>query len=120
MVNENNVHVVVDAAIRAGMAAHENARPTPMVLQGSFGGQRYHVAEGACGFAWVNVYGIKGNTKLGKKLKTLGFAKAYEGGLRYWVSTMTQSVDRKEAFAMAMADVLRQNGLEAYADSRLD
>jgi hypothetical protein len=26
----------------------------------------------ACGFAWVNIYGVKGNTKLGRAMKAAG------------------------------------------------
>ena len=30
----------------------------------------------ACGFAWVEVYGIKGSTKLGRILKQINFGQA--------------------------------------------
>lgn len=118
MLNENNIDDVIQSAIRAGLAAHEAARPTPMMVSGM--GQTYHVPDGACGFAWVNVHGIKGNTRIGKMLKARGFEKSYTGGLQYWISTMTQSVARKEAYAEAMAGVLRSHGITAYADSRFD
>jgi hypothetical protein len=118
MVNEQNLNAILDTAIDAGLKAHEAARPTPMTVTGA--NQHYFVPEGACGFAWVKVHGIKGNTRIGKMLKARGFTKSYTGGLQYWISTMTQSVARKEAYAEAMASVLRSNGLEAYADSRLD
>ena len=118
MVNEQNLNAILDTAIEAGLKAHESARPTPLTVTGA--NQHYFVPVGACGFAGVKVHGIKGNTKLGKMLKARGFTKSYTGGLQYWISTMTQSVARKEAYAEAMASVLRSNGLEAYADSRLD
>ena len=118
MVNEQNLNAILDTAIDAGLKAHDAARPTPMTVTGV--NQHYFVPEGACGFAWVKVYGIKGNTRIGKMLKARGFTKSYTGGLQYWISTMTQSVARKEAYAEAMACVLRSHGLEAYADSRLD
>ena len=75
-----------------------------------------------CGFAWVNVYGIKGNTKEGKILKSFGFRKAYEGGYQLWNpgSLNCQNVDAKEAGAKAFAAVLREFGIEAYSGSRLD
>ena len=120
MLNENNIDDVIQSAIRAGLAAHEAATPTPMTVVYGDGQTTYHVPEGLCGFAWVTVYGIKGNTKLGKMLKTRGFRKSYTGGLQYWISTMTQSVARKEAYAEAMAKVLCSHGITAYADSRLD
>ncbi len=28
-----------------------------------------------CGFAWVNIYGIKGNTKMGRAMKAAGIEK---------------------------------------------
>jgi len=34
---------------------------------------------GACGFAWVDIWGIKGNTKLGRAMKAAGIEKDYEG-----------------------------------------
>ena len=26
-----------------------------------------------CGFAWINIYGVKGSTKLGRRMKAAGF-----------------------------------------------
>ena len=118
MVNEQNLNAILDAAIEAGMNAHDTVIPRPMTVSGM--GQTYHVPDGACGFAWVNIHGIKGNTRIGKMLKARGFSKSYTGGLQYWISTMTQIVARKEAYAEAMASVLRRHGIQAYADSRLD
>jgi len=113
-----DIRKIVDNAIDAGTQALVAAQPTPMVV--STGGKQYYVSEGPCGFAWVKVYGVKGNTQVGKEFKALGFRKSYTGGLEYWVSAGGQSVARKEAFARAMAGVLQQNGFQAYADSRLD
>ena len=39
-----------------------------------------HGEHAYCGFAWVNIYGIKGNTKLGKRMKAAGIEKDYSGG----------------------------------------
>jgi len=78
---------------------------------------------GACGFAWVNVYGVRSNSKLGKALAEVGFRKAYGGGLQLWNKWWPgQSVDAAEQGAAAYADVLKQElGLEqVYAGSRLD
>ena len=76
----------------------------------------------ACGFAWVNVYGVKGNTKLGKLMKTLGFRKSYEGGLQLWNPSghPCQNIDTKEEGAAAYAKILREAGLQAYSGSRMD
>ena len=70
----------------------------------------------ACGFAWVEVYGVKGNTKLGRILKELNFRQAMWNPAKYPV----QNVDTLEAGARAAAEVLKGYGFTAYASSRLD
>jgi len=78
---------------------------------------------GACGFAWVNVYGVRSNSKMGKALAEVGFRKSYTGGLQLWNSWWHgQSVDAAEQGANAYAQTLREElGLEqVYAGSRLD
>lgn len=76
----------------------------------------------ACGFAWVNIYGVKGNTRLGKALAACGIRKAYGGGLQMWNPSKfgCQNVDTLEHGAMAAAAVFAKYGFEAYAGSRLD
>jgi hypothetical protein len=77
---------------------------------------------GACGFAWVNIYGIKGNTKIGRRMKQAGVGKDYTGALQIWNPSKypTQNVDTLEAGASAAAEVFKRYGFEAYAGSRLD
>lgn len=115
-----------NAAIAAGTAAGDALVPVPMtVVEGdALSGQplpnakRYYVPSGVCGFAWVS---FKGNTGFGRWAKRHGYArKAYGGGLQYWVSQYGQSMEKKEAFAHAMAESLRANGISAYAGSRMD
>ena len=82
-----------------------------------------HGDRDACGFAWVNVYDVRSNSKVGKVLALAGFKKAYGGGLQLWNPSGhgTQSMSVKEAGAQAYADVLRAAGIEkAYAGSRMD
>jgi hypothetical protein len=76
----------------------------------------------ACGFAWVNIYGVKGNTKLGRALKECDVRPAYSGGLQLWNPSQfgCQNVDTLEEGARAAAEVFRKYGFEAYAGSRLD
>ena len=78
----------------------------------------------ACGFAWVNVWGVRSNSKLGKALQTFGFRKDYTGSLQLWNPSghHTQSISVKEAGAYAYAKVLQEKlGLEkVYAGSRMD
>ena len=78
----------------------------------------------ACGFAWVNIYGVRSNSKLGKWLAAAGFRKDYSGALCLWNPSghITQSISVKEAGAYAYAEVLKNKlGLEkVYAGSRMD
>lgn len=76
----------------------------------------------ACGFAWVNIYGVKGNTRVGKALALKGIRKAYGGGLQMWNPSKfgCQNVDTLEAGAQAAAEVFQKYGFTAYAGSRLD
>ena len=76
----------------------------------------------ACGFAWVNIYGVKGNTKLGKMLKQAGVKQDYTKAFSSWnpAGLGVQNVDTLEAGASAAADVFTKYGFEAYAGSRLD
>jgi hypothetical protein len=76
----------------------------------------------ACGFAWVEIYGVKGNTKLGKALAAQGISKSYSGGLQMWNPSKfpCQNVDTLEAGADAAAAVFKKYGFRAYAGSRLD
>ena len=76
----------------------------------------------ACGFAWTNIYGVKGNTRLGKMLKAAGVRQDYTKAFQLWnpAKLPVQSVGILEAGAQAAADVFRRYGFEAYAGSRLD
>ena len=38
----------------------------------------------ACGFAWTNIYKVKGNTKLGKLLKAAGVRQDYTKAFQIW------------------------------------
>jgi hypothetical protein len=82
-----------------------------------------HGDRDACGFAWVTVYDVRSNSKLGKALATYGFSKAYGGGLQLWnpSGNPTQCITAKEEGAEAYAKVLQTKlGLKAYAGSRMD
>tara|TARA_R110000851_G_scaffold878_1_gene2993 strand:+ start:212 stop:577 length:366 start_codon:yes stop_codon:yes gene_type:complete len=75
-----------------------------------------------CGFAWVNIHGIKGNTKLGKRMKAAGYTKDYSGAYSIWNPSGlgTQCMSTKEAGAQAAAKVFKAAGFTAYAGSRAD
>ncbi len=109
-----NLEAVQDALNEAGIQARTAAK--------AFHAQ--HGDRDACGFAWVNVWGVRSNSKLGKALQAAGFRKDYTGSLQLWNPSKfpTQSISILEAGAEAYAQVLREKlGLDkVYAGSRLD
>jgi hypothetical protein len=114
-----------DKAHAAGMAAGEGAAPQPMyvvqrhVVTGEIIKRYPPVMDGVCGFAWINIR--PGNSPFANWMKKNTHAsKSWEGGIEYWVREFNQSMQRKEAFARAFADVLMQAGVKAYAGSRMD
>jgi hypothetical protein len=109
-----NLDAVQDALNEAGMAARTAAKE---FLQ-------KHGDRDCCGFAWVNVWGVRSNSKLGKALQAAGFRKDYTGSLqlRNPSKAGVQSLSVLEAGAYAYAEVLKSKlGLEkVYAGSRMD
>lgn len=119
MTTPAHFQLAYNMALNAGRAAAINATPTPMVVVG--GGQRYFVADGVCGFAWVNVK--PGTSRFAKWLVSEKLArKSYSGGVDIWISDYDQSMQRKEAHAHAMANSLQQEFLELKINgqSRMD
>ena len=76
----------------------------------------------SCGFAWTDIYGVKGNTRLGKTFKAAGIRKSYTGSYQIWnpADIGVQNIDTLEAGAEAAAKVFERYGFKAYAGSRLD
>jgi len=109
-----NLQAVQDALNEAGIQARTAAKQAL---------QKYGDRD-ACGFAWVNVYGVRSNSKLGKALQAAGFRKDYTGSLQLWNPSRAgvQSIGILEAGAYAYAEVLKDKlGLErVYAGSRMD
>ena len=109
-----NLDAVQDAC---NEAAHQARTAAKAFLQ-------QHGDRDACGFAWVNVWGVRSNSKLGKALQAAGFRKDYTGALCLWnpSKAAVQSLNVLEAGAEANAAVLRDKlGLEkVYAGSRMD
>jgi len=106
------------------ITANEIQKGIPLAQQASqamyarMGGDQY-----ACGFAWVEVYVDRTNSKQAKELIAAGFKKDYKPKcLSMWNpgGMGVQNIDIKEAGADAMATYLRALGLQAYAGSRLD
>lgn len=76
-----------------------------------------------CGFAWVNVYVDRTNSKEAKELLKIGFRKDYRPKcLCFWKpgAYNGQSMDVHEAGARAYAEVLSKHGFRAYMGSRAD
>jgi len=83
-----------------------------------------HGDRDCCGFAYVDIYGVRSNSKMGKALQAAGFSKSYKGSLqlRNPSKAAVQSLNVLEAGAEAYAQVLREKlGLErCYAGSNMD
>ena len=76
----------------------------------------------ACGFAWTNIAGIKGNTRVGRALTKAGIRKDYTRTYQIWNPSNypTQNISTLEAGARAAADVFKSYGFDAYPGSRMD
>ena len=76
-----------------------------------------------CGFAWVDVFVSRTNSKEAKSLESVGFRKSYRPKMMtLWnpADYHGQSMDVKEVGAQAYADVLEKHGFRAYMGSRAD
>lgn len=117
----------------AGELAARATHPTPIEvydahLDGSpvKGGGRWISPGGVCGFAWVVIKPATGGFVRWLKEQRIGY-KGYRGG---WTvpahpdfgrgTPLCQSLEIKNAYARAMAAVLRANGIPAASDYRLD
>lgn len=132
---------LIARAGEAGEAAFRGAVPTPMIVYtprdvlgslmgGDDGGADpnepvYAVNEGICGTAWVNVK--PGGSRFARYLLSEGMARrdSYNGGIALSTWKMcgdrySQSYVRWDAAATAIANVLREAGIEAWAQSRID
>jgi hypothetical protein len=99
MINAQKLNEIIEQA-QAVVAGQNN---------GSFG----------CGFAWVNVKGLRG--KITEAFKQAGFQRnEYEGGYQLWVSGFDQCANSKYAMARIVADKLQAEGFKAYAGCRAD
>ena len=119
---------VLERAHLMGMDAGRRVGVTPMVvgtpteLMGNeidYSKKTYVVEGGVCGFAGVVIKPARG--KFVSYLKSIGKGnKHYYGGWYVSVREFGQSLARKEAYADAFADVLKEVGMRVYVDSRMD
>ena len=116
-------------AYSAGLKAGYEVQVTPMIVgeeTSPFSNvidktkPTYFVEGGVCGFAWVNISPARGKFVQWLKENKKGGKNSYSGGYDIWINEFGQSLTRKEAFAQAFAKVLRDYGVDAYAQSRID
>ena len=81
--------------------------------------KQWIVDDGVCGFASVIIK--PANSKFAKFLVANQMArKHYAGGVSMSIRDFNQSLTKKEAYAEGFAKVLRDNGINAWAESRMD
>lgn len=120
-------------AQQAGQQAADAITPQPMVVGTAtslFGNDIdrtkpvYVVRGGVCGFAWVVIKPATGGFVRWLKAQNIGY-KNYYGGWAVSANPRTapdlaQSMEIKRAYAYAFAQVLKEAGLKAYVESRMD
>lgn len=114
---------LMSVAHQKGLEAGNAVNPRPMQvvetdLMGKPIGKVYQCNEGLCGFAYVSL--SKGNSSFALWAKKKGYFKKGYKDTVLSVSLFNQSVERKESYAHAFAQVLRNAGIDCYAWSRLD
>lgn len=115
-------------ADKAGMEAVESLNVTPMVVQSHANPlddnspvtESYYIPDGPCGFAWVKIRPARGKFVNWLKKQEIGRTDSYAGGYVIWVSKFNQSMQKKECYARAFANVLKESGIDAYSQSRMD
>jgi hypothetical protein len=102
-------------------AIHNEAQTAAINAEQAFIAQ--HGEPMYCGFAWVDVFVERTNSKEAKALAAVGFRKSYRPKtMNLWSpgGYNGQSMDIKEAGASAYAEVLSKYGFRAYCGSRAD
>lgn len=108
-----------DALALTIAAIHEEATAAAIKAENDY--KAINGEPGYCGFAWVNLYGIRSNSKVGKEVAKFA-RKDYTNNFAIWNpgKTATQSMDVKECGAWAYAAVWTAHGFKAYSGSRAD
>ena len=126
--SEKEFEKIYKEAHEAGLSALNKTKPTPiravqranLLDDNSPIVMDYGTIPGVCGFAWINVK--PGTSRFCRWLKKKGYGDTdgYYGGITIWVRYGGQTLELKEAYARAFADVLRKHNIDAYDMSRID
>lgn len=130
MANARKHAALYRAAVEAAKKAVDACTPVPMVVREADGlsdrpkpgGKEWFVADGVCGFAWIE---MRGTSSFARWAKAQEIGRVYSsGGLHISAFTLdrriNQSLQKGEAAARAAAEVLRAGGVECYPNSRID
>jgi hypothetical protein len=118
----------------AGEAAAKKVTPTPMVvvdanLDGSpkAGGKEWFVSSGVCGFGLIRIKPATGGFAKWLKKNGYAFTDSYYGGVVAHAhpeftsnSPACQSMEINGAYASAVAKFLKEAGIPASAETRMD
>ena len=130
MSNEITYEEIWSLAKQEAAKAHDEAKPKAIAWQSSGLNEGFDpskpygvISEGVCGFAWIWIPSAR--TPFVNWMKKNGKGrKNWSTGYDIWYSELvdgsSQSMERKEAAMQAAVKVLRDNGIEAYMDSRMD
>jgi hypothetical protein len=102
-------------------AIHNEAKTAAIQAENAYLAQ--HGEPLYCGFAWVDVFVARTNSKEAKELVKIGFKKSWRPKtMNLWSpgGYNGQSMDVKEAGAHAYAEVLIKYGFKAYMGARAD
>ena len=113
-------------AHQAGLEAGKAVKTKPYLVGTAVGlsdeidySKKTYVLDDLCGFAYVEISPARGAFVTYLKNHNIGY-KGYYGGYQVSVREFGQSITRKEAYARAFAEVLKQYGINAGYSSRLD
>jgi hypothetical protein len=82
--------------------------------------QGWDVPEGPCGFGWVEVRPSRGGFATYARNAKFGRYSEYNKCVMVRSPLQTQSYERNMAYAAGYAEVLKEAGIDAYANGRMD
>ena len=110
---------LTEAATLAGQVAADLVTPAPIHVSDPRTGQSWTGRGGVCGYACVVIR--PGNCSYAHwAKKNLGARRAYYGGVSFSVLGSTQSYEKRNAYATAFAEILRNVNIDAMADGSID